>query len=164
MTIDKTYWAELLKEIYPECHDCKYLIEVDYLDGDGMDNTGLICNEEHDGLIFIWWRRPKTTMQIQRKGERIMTVDEDYKIIYAEMLEDIYPECHDCKHLYLDYEYYENLDDEFPFFECFKNQPTYNDEEDDDPRPPCKYREKQKSNTTWSNLHNSFFYSLFFKK
>ena len=53
MTVSEDYkiiYAELLKEIYPECHNCKYLIEVDYLDGDGMEHTGLICNEEHDEI------------------------------------------------------------------------------------------------------------------
>ncbi len=71
-----------------------------------------------------------------------MTVDEENKKYYAELLEDIYPECHDCKHLYLDYEYYENLDDEFLIFECSKDQLIHIFEED--PRPPCKYREKVK--------------------
>ncbi|RAP49719.1 MAG: hypothetical protein BZ138_07320 [Methanosphaera sp. rholeuAM270] len=71
-----------------------------------------------------------------------MTVDEDYKIIYVELLEDIYSECHDCKHLHFDYEYYENLDDEFPVFECSKDQLIHIFE--DEPRPPCKYREEMK--------------------
>ena len=36
---DKNYYSDLLEEIYPECHNCKYLIEVDYLDGDGTEHT-----------------------------------------------------------------------------------------------------------------------------
>lgn len=69
-----------------------------------------------------------------------MTVSEEDKNYYSDLLEDICHECHDCKHLYLDYEYYENLNDEFPYFECFKNQQVHFDE--DNPRPPCKYKEE----------------------
>lgn len=68
-----------------------------------------------------------------------MTVSEEDKNYYSELLENICSECHDCKHLYLDYEYYENLNDEFPYFECFKNQRVHFDE--DNPKPSCKYKE-----------------------
>lgn len=61
MTVSEDYkiiYAELLKEIYPECHNCKYLIEVDYLDGDGMEHTGLICNDDLDMVRFVFYTYP----------------------------------------------------------------------------------------------------------
>ena len=73
-------------------------------------------------------------------SEMIMTVSEEDKNYYSDLLEDICSECHDCKHLYLDYEYYENLNDEFPYFECFKDQRVHFDE--DNPKPSCKYKER----------------------
>lgn len=73
MTVSEDYkiiYAELLKEIYPECHNCKYLIEVDYLDGGGMEHTGLICNEEHDGLIFIDEEDPRPPCTYKEEATR----------------------------------------------------------------------------------------------
>ena len=73
MTVSEDYqiiYAELLKEIYHECHNCKYLIEVDYLDGDGMEHTGLICNEEHDGLIFIDEEDPRPPCKYKEEVTR----------------------------------------------------------------------------------------------
>lgn len=66
---NKKYWAEILKEIYPECHDCKHLIEWDYLNGDGSDCTGLVCDEEHDGLIFIDEEDPRPPCKYREEGE-----------------------------------------------------------------------------------------------
>ena len=66
---DKNYYSDLLEEIYPECHNCKYLIEVDYLDGDGMEHTGLICNEEHDGLIFIDEEDPRPPCKYKEEDD-----------------------------------------------------------------------------------------------
>ena len=67
---DKNYYSDLLEEIYPECHNCKYLIEVDYLDGDGTEHTGLICNEEHDGLIFIDEEDPRPPCKYKEEATR----------------------------------------------------------------------------------------------
>ncbi len=70
-----------------------------------------------------------------------MTVDEDYKKQFSDMLEDIPPECHDCKHLWLDYDWYDDgVEDEFPYFYCDKNQIITILE--DEPRTSCKYKEK----------------------
>lgn len=37
MPVDKDYWQQELKEIWHECHDCKYLIEDEILLDDGDD-------------------------------------------------------------------------------------------------------------------------------
>ena len=71
-----------------------------------------------------------------------MSVDETNRKYYSDLLENIYKECHTCRHLWLDYEYYEDLNDEFPCFECIKDQWIHIDEYN--PRQPCKYREEVK--------------------
>lgn len=70
-----------------------------------------------------------------------MTLWKSDKENFPEMLEDIHKECHDCKHLYLDYDWYDDgVEDEFPYFYCDKNQIITLFEEE--PRNPCKYKEE----------------------
>jgi len=45
------------------------------------------------------YKNPSIVQQQMKEkiwSEMIMTVSEDYKIIYAELLKEIYPECHNC--------------------------------------------------------------------
>ena len=100
--------------------------------------TLMYCKKE-----IMKYKNPSIVQQQMKEkiwSEMIMTVSEEDKNYYSDLLEDICSECHDCKHLYLDYEYYENLNDEFPCFECFKDQLVHIDEYN--PRPPCKYKEE----------------------
>lgn len=100
--------------------------------------TLMYCKKE-----IMKYKNPSIVQQQMKEkiwGEMIMTVSEEDKNYYSYLLENIRSECHDCKHLYLDYEYYKNLNDEFPFFDCFKGQLVHIDEYN--PRPPCKYKEE----------------------